>query len=186
MDAQLMARNEQQPPTGGARSLAARAVTVGRWAGAAGTVAFGVDQLLDPMPTAVAAGALVATAAVGRAHARWLDRTGRVPADADGDPLAYVRGQAARLGGGAFIGLDASDDRSGILTSHRDLPPHTTMAFLNTTECGPQGRSAGAGVPSLHGIRRCFQVEPGRGIEPRTCSLRAAVSLIGHEALSLR
>jgi len=34
-----------------------------------------------------------------------------------------------------------------ILTSHRDLPPHTSMAFLNTTECGPTGALSRSGDP---------------------------------------
>jgi hypothetical protein len=34
-----------------------------------------------------------------------------------------------------------------ILTSHPDLPPHTSMAYLNTTESGPTGALSRSGDP---------------------------------------
>jgi hypothetical protein len=115
---------------------------VGRYVGAAGTVAVGVDQFLDPMPTAVAVGGLAATAAVGRLHGRWLKRTGRIPADADADPYGYVREQALRRGGGAFIGLDASDDRTGIVHA----PAETAVLVLGPPR---RGKSSGVIIPSV-------------------------------------
>jgi type IV secretory pathway TraG/TraD family ATPase VirD4 len=117
-----------------------RAVDAGRYVGAATVATVGVDQLLDPMPTGAAVGGAAATVAVGRAHRRWLTRTGRIPAHAD--PLGYVRDQAAAAGSGAFIGIDASDDRAGVVHA----PAETAVLVLGPPR---RGKSSGVIIPSV-------------------------------------
>jgi type IV secretory pathway TraG/TraD family ATPase VirD4 len=119
-----------------------RATLASRYAAAAATATVGIDQLADPMPAATAVVGAAATVAVGRVHGRWLDRTGRIPAHADADPLGYARDQAARQGSGAFIGLDASDVKAGIVHA----PSETAVLVLGPPR---RGKSSGLIIPSV-------------------------------------
>lgn len=147
-DDQVGADEPQRPPGAlddlrrtARRGLSGRVGLANRYLVAGCASAVGVEALADPSVTATTAAAVVVTGVCAAGHARWLRRTGRLPGYAT-DPLARVRDDARRAGGGAFIGLDASDAHAGVVHA----PAETAVLVLGPPR---RGKSSGVVIPSV-------------------------------------
>ncbi|MPZ29338.1 MAG: hypothetical protein GEV12_23855, partial [Micromonosporaceae bacterium] len=92
------------------------------------------------VPWWAAAGGLAGTAAASRVSAKRAAHAGRLRLD-ESDPLAAVRVQAQRAGGGAFIGLDAGG-RGGIVHA----PTESAVLVLGPPR---RGKSTSVVIPSV-------------------------------------
>ncbi|MPZ29287.1 MAG: TraM recognition domain-containing protein [Micromonosporaceae bacterium] len=119
--------------------VAKAAATAARAAGGGGLVAGAVAAWQAGVPWWAAAGGLAGTAATSRVSAKRAAQAGRLRLD-ESDPLAAIRAQAEKAGGGAFIGLDHG--RGGIVHA----PAESAVLVLGPPR---RGKSTSVVIPSV-------------------------------------